>query len=501
MDDRKSARSAWRSLSAAAILACLAGVAWQRVAQAQPYENFGPLSREAKNPNFLLEILGQDAFEPIQAIFKERLYDAVHAIQGTRHPQEKAFWIAMLKDPGTLDPRLQHTLKEAAIEALERYGSDPAAAQAIAGCLSDEQDNIVERAASALHVIRNPAALDQLIAFDQQKGHGRGEEEVLLAIASTLDPKATAYALDKLVSKKPFETPKKTYQLEQCYMPWWGKIGLELARRKEKRVLPILLAAARTVADRNNTVDDRGILALGVLGDKGATSVLCDIVTKRDFHTQYWAAQALALLGDPAALPALREAVDKVKDYPAAHTWVNRSAIGYAMAKLGDAQGERILEELERSDNRQAVMYGLMFHMKLRGLPYAKKIIELFRPYQNIEKNLGYPVEEIFYDMAELRDAESLRLLLEVSRWKQADRAPYYARAALVDLPPETFASVLAEGLRSGDWEDRNRCAWDLMRLPVDPFPRLADLLAHGDLEGRLLAVRFLGRFARDRYL
>lgn len=463
-----------------------------------------------QDPMALVELLGAQAFADLSRLLDEALAEKPHtphlssllaALELCRHPAEKEFWIRRLKDPGTLDPAKARAIRLAGVEILSRYRKDDSAVRAIADSLFDEERAVSEAAASALHWLRHPAALPALMRFDGERRRS-GNLQVLGAIADTPGEAAAAYALGKLGQKRLFEGRQsgKVYELSQEYMPWWGLIARKLALRKDKRLLPILTEAVKKAVERGSTLVDDGFYALGLLGDRAATPVLMEAVRKLDFHNQYWAALALARLGDPAALPALREALPRVKDLPASRPWVNRSAIAYALARLGDASGERALLEQEKDPEEQASMYALLGLLRLRGLSYAQKILERLRPYRDIDKNLHYPMDEIAEAIAELATPGAARILLELTDFVRAGGIGHHAEIALREMPAEVVARAVAERLRSGGWKSRNLAAARLMSLPLDPYPTFAALLQDGDLPARVLAVRLLGRYALPRF-
>lgn len=481
-----------------------------RAVRAQACPDCPPLESLRQDPMALVELLGAQAFGDLCRMLDESLADkpkaphfsrVLSALELARHPAEKEFWMRRLKDPGTLDPAKARAIRLSAIEILTRYRQDAAAVRAIAEALFDEERAVSEAAAASLHWLRHPAALPALIRFDSDRRRS-GNLQVLGAITDTPGEEAAAYALAKLGQKRPFEggPERKVYELSQEYMPWWGLVARKLAQRGEKRLLPILAQAVRKAVERGSTVVDDGFYALGLLGDRAATPLLCQAVQKLDFHNQYWAALALARLGDAAALPALREALPQVKDLPASRPWVNRSAIAYAMARLGDASGERALLEQEKDPDEQARMYAMLGLLRLRGLPYAQKIVEHLRPYRKIDKHLPYPMDEIAEAIAELGSLEAARLLLELIGFERAGGIGHHAEIALREMPAEVVARALAERLRSGGWKRRHLAAARLLALPLDPFPYFAALLAEGDLPARVLAVRLLGKYAPQRY-
>jgi HEAT repeat protein len=88
---------------------------------------------------------------------------------------------------------------------------------------------------------------------------------------------------------------------------------------------------------RRQVVADRYFAAL-LLGDlRSEAAVPALIAATRDSTINYQAAISLGEIGDPSALPALREMIER---FPEQKTWA-----GYALAALGDARGFEILED------------------------------------------------------------------------------------------------------------------------------------------------------------
>ncbi len=154
MCKRSESRVRWLAWSAAACLLLAAS------AGAQPFQYYREARAYAHLPDLLVEQRGQAAFEPLVAMLAERKssYGVIAAIAATRHPQVKAFLLAKLKDPGTLDTTQQRRIREEAIEALLVYGQDAEVARGIAALLLDDKAGRFpqEEAAEALVGLAHP---------------------------------------------------------------------------------------------------------------------------------------------------------------------------------------------------------------------------------------------------------------------------------------------------------------------------------------------------------
>ena len=88
---------------------------------------------------------------------------------------------------------------------------------------------------------------------------------------------------------------------------------------------------------RRQVVSDRYLAAL-LLGDLRSTAAVPALIAAtRDSTINYRAAMSLGEVGDPSALPALREMIER---FPEQKTWA-----GYALAALGDTQGFEVLKD------------------------------------------------------------------------------------------------------------------------------------------------------------
>lgn len=116
-----------------------------------------------------------------------------------------------------------------------------------------------------------------------------------------------------------------------------------LAAEDERRFdAPLLSTAAR---HPQAIVRRHAALALGRIGDPGATPVLLELLTDRDTTVQQDAAFALGLLRDPAALPTLRDLV--LGAPPRSQTATHEEAVT-AIAKTGGEAAAVMAAVLER---------------------------------------------------------------------------------------------------------------------------------------------------------
>lgn len=114
------------------------------------------------------------------------------------------------------------------------------------------------------------------------------------------------------------------------------KTALVLGDLRAKEAVPVMLAELKKPQKGDNHTG--ALYALGMVGDKSTTKEIVGVLTdaKRDYKVRISAAEALNLLGDPSALPALLETAKKgdvVKDkqkYPDV-----RIAAAMAYARLG----------------------------------------------------------------------------------------------------------------------------------------------------------------------
>ena len=464
-------------------------------AAAQPYAHYQSASYSKDKPRPMVQRLGQRAFEPLVESMKgqHKVHGLIEIIAQTRHPKLKAFLLSKLADPGSLDPSAIRNIREEAIEALQIFADDPKVIRAIAALIADDKVARFQKEKAASFLVDNPhpAAADGLIAFDKVHGDSNTPlvNKVNRALGRTPGARVTAYLKQKID------------KVSRAYMPWYGEIADGAALLKRRELVPELVKTAQY----KNTVVPAVYRALGRIGDRRAVPALREAVVKRDFRRRYWSAVSLGELGDKSALPDLVQAFEKVKDYAASKLHVNRSAISYSRAKLGDPAGRKYLMALSKDPDPLKRMYGLMFMMKLEGkspkaVAWAKKIVDVLRPYKDIGGCPSYAFEQILAIMAEIDRPEAGALIRELAGWQKAGRAPWFAKQVLARLPKADRVQDLLAQIRKGGWKARNLAANELDKMLADPFPHYERLLTTGDVDARMIAIRRLGLFAPKRF-
>jgi HEAT repeat protein/tetratricopeptide (TPR) repeat protein len=488
----------WTILLWAAVLGLGSGLV-AGPAGAQPFKNAYMARQYGDRPALLVERLGRGAFAPLQQKLAqagpEEVDDLLEAVCLTRHPKLVGLLIERLRDPGTLDPRTRSRVRLLAVTELARYGDQPRVVRAIAALLNDPKAGRRERerAARVLARLAHPAAGEALIAFDRREGDSNTPliNRVAYALGVTPGEKVTAYLEQKLA------------KLRRAYMPWYGAIAMGAARSGRTALVEELIAAARRGVERSTVVPEV-YRALGLLGDRRAVPVLSEAVVELTYNRRYWAAVALGRLGDERALDALQKAFDAENEGRKRSKLRDRAAIAWARARLGDTAGRAFLEELAAAEDLEQRGLALLFLLRLAedddaALAQARRIVELIRPYQDIGGCPKLRWEEIFEAIAAIERPEALALIIEVAGWKEADRAPTYARRRLERLDRKKRTELLLARVRQGGWQERNRAARELEGVAADPARRYRHLLQTGDLPARMIALRRLALFFPDR--
>ncbi|RLB53238.1 MAG: hypothetical protein DRI34_13695, partial [Deltaproteobacteria bacterium] len=450
----------------------------------------------ADNVNYLVGLLGRRAFERLRVeLKKDASAHLLDAIAATGHPGVKELLLDILRDPQTPSPRQRRFLRERAIAGLRRFSDEPGVALAVANLLSRENASRFVKEAAVEFLLRaaRPETAASLIAFDRSL-HGRNTRLANLtgrALAAVGGDRAMDYLEEKLSDTS------------RAYLPWYGYIAVEAARYRRARLLEVLLRAARLTLSRR-TVVPNVFRALGLMGDRRAVPLLAEVVGRKDFRIRYWSAISLGLLGDTAALPALRRALDKVVDYPASRRWVNRAAIAFALARLGDESGRKLLAEQASRGQIREKMLALLFLLRLaeQGPPavsLAGRMVDLIRPYAAIDGCPRFPWEQIFSALSRVRHPRIIELLLEMADWKKAGAAPWHARQVLAEISRERLGPVLCRLMGQGSWPVRLARARQLESLGADALGCYHRLYRQGDLPARLLAARRAGMFFPGR--
>ncbi|HSA22533.1 MAG TPA: hypothetical protein P5076_13865, partial [Myxococcota bacterium] len=480
-----------RAALGVALLLGLLGLGLAGPARAQPSSDFRAMLA-GHTPDRMLMTLGPAAVEPLVAeLGKGRFYPyTFEALAATRHPRARATLLERLRDPGTLDTEQASRMRAAAIRGLTRFSPDEEITRAIADALTQaaaRRDRWTEEAArEALLLLARPESLPALLAYSQGRPDGQ-DDPGLRALVRIGGPEAMARVRELLRTDKE-------------YMGWFGKLVLECALQGRREALPELVAVAERALKRGS-IDDDAIRAFGLMRDPRLQRVLLEMVEKRDFRDQYWAAVALAEYGDRAMLPVLRQAFAGVKAYPASPAYENKAALAFALARLGAPEGARYLEELSREAELRPSIYGHLFLVRLRGQAAARAALDRIAPYRDAEHGYqGVPTDQLAEALLALGDPPTDVRLVEALAWKGAANFGYALRRALSDAPAGRLSAALLAGLRSPELGVVNHAFTLLLEQREDPSPILARALAEGSLPARVLAARYLGLFARERY-
>ena len=152
-----------------------------------------------------------------------------------------------------------------------------------------EAQQVRSFAALTLGRIGDPRAVDALIEATRDPGIS---SRAALSLGEIGDRRAIP-ALREMARQQPAERH-------------WA--GLALANLCEPEGFELLLDVARS--DMHWTERRHAVIALGELRFRGAVETLAKILRGEDVHLRVAAARALGETGDPAALPALRAALD-----------------------------------------------------------------------------------------------------------------------------------------------------------------------------------------------
>jgi len=467
-------------LTALAALCLLA--AWPDPARGQAGQDFKGLQQK-QLPLFLRLQSGGDEVlsQAMEAIDREDLPGRfLPKLAWPRHPRLRAFLIERLGDPRTLDATRASRLRLAAIEGLMLYPPDDEIAAAIAGRLRDESRPVQEAAARATALLAHPASLPAVLSLADERPRG-SDWPAYRILARIGGPAAMAKLVERL-------------DPQQAFMPWFGAVALEAARHGRRELLPLLLQAASRAA-RGNSVDDGVLRALGLFRDRQATPTLREVVRRQSFRQQYWAAVALGDIADPAALEDLRAAFPAVREWPASPRWENEAAIAYARARLGDAEGRRVLEKLAADPAPDPALRGLLFLMRLEGKARAAAFLEKLRLYRDVESGCPrhWQAEEIADALIALDAPEVDTQLVEIMRWRHGCGVPRALERRFEDSLHARHRRALETLLRSADVDTADWAGVALVDSLGDPCPVFARLAQGASLPTRVLAVRYLG--------
>ncbi|HTR54862.1 MAG TPA: M1 family aminopeptidase [Kofleriaceae bacterium] len=230
--------------------------------------------------------------------------------------------------------------RSAAAEALAKRGG-PAAEQALARALDKDVFWAVRgAAASALGSLRTPTARDVLVKRLEAEVHPRARRAIARALGEHVHDQVAGAALGKLVQKG-----DASYYVE-------AEACLALGKTRTPRAGELLRAAAARES-YNDVIRQHAYRGLAEARDDGAVGLLVDgtkwgrptqgrraaasalaqlvrgrrdreardvrervelLLPDKDFRVQAAAVEALAVIGDPAAIPALRRMIDRELD-------------------------------------------------------------------------------------------------------------------------------------------------------------------------------------------
>ncbi|MBI1849236.1 MAG: HEAT repeat domain-containing protein [Planctomycetes bacterium] len=174
-----------------------------------------------------------------------------------------------------------------------------------------------------------------------------GSADFLLGKGNREDATTSSRPSQRVVSEKLI--PALREALKDSYFDVRAAAVIALGKVGDKSVLPDLIT---TLADEHKQVSESAALAMGILGEKEATPTLIHLVNddadgrklvarpETPFRTRAFAAVALGLLKDEAAIPALLATLDKKesqKDVPIA-----------ALVALGIMQANPAVERLTK---------------------------------------------------------------------------------------------------------------------------------------------------------
>jgi aminopeptidase N len=268
--------------------------------------------------------------EPTQAIF-----DPGRVLLASRKiDKAEPLWLAELAGATLAIDRA------AAAQAIAKRGG-PAAEQALMTAVEKDAFWAVRgSAALALGTVRTPSARDRLIKRLKAEVHPRARRIIARALGDFVHDPAAAAALSTIVDKGDasyFVEAEACLALGRTRTPRAGEL-LRHASTRESFTDVIRQHAYRGLAEAR---DDSalGLLVEGIKwgrptqGRRAATSALAILMrgrrdreardvrerielllVDRDFRVQAAAVEALAIIGDPAAIPALRRMVERELD-------------------------------------------------------------------------------------------------------------------------------------------------------------------------------------------
>ncbi|NMC18780.1 MAG: HEAT repeat domain-containing protein [Thermogutta sp.] len=190
-----------------------------------------------------------------------------------------------------------------------------------------------------------------------------------------------------------------------------------------------------------------------------------------DFHTQYWSCRALGAIGAPAALEAVPDLIDRLKNGAAS---VKRNAAA-ALGRLGPDIGTEALQALiEAVDDpvqpvREQAIQALGRIGPAAGEGAATAILESHR------KRPVFPASVVYWALWRMR-GESQPAIDAILRDLREGTYRDEAMALLLEMGPAAEAAIPA--LRAGlteqpqdfpDWP--GRAAWALRKLQAAGFP------------------------------
>ena len=268
---------------------------------------------------------------------------------------------AALRDLKDSNPRVRLQAADALGHVGEEYANR--ACQALRPLLHDDRSDIRYSVALSLGELKDKEAIDSLIQQMQGDGHPMARQGAVIALGLIADPRA-APCLIEAISKGPADVRFQAIASLAQIDPGAAQQPLRKALQDEDP--EVRASAAATLSDIKDmnareaifalledfspTVQIEAAMALARLGDRRGTPVLIEHLEDKAY--QHQAAEHLFHCPDRAAIPALRQTLNRWLAPPVIKVW----AAG-ALWRLQEEEGRRQLLALLGS--RRQMVRGL----------------------------------------------------------------------------------------------------------------------------------------------
>jgi len=367
---------------------------------------------------------------------------------------------APAKDPRTEAERQAAARRAAAVAELAKKGADavPDLVQALA-----DEDPDVRRAAVQGLAETAPAHADLAVpalikAMDDDGGRWQKPNWILASQALGRYKEAAVPALMDLLKG---DDPKQAA---------YGCLGIYEIGPAGAPAVPRLIELLEKDDPRYRRAVIGALMSIGP-ASAPAVPLLRKQLFSEDFHTQYWSCRALGAIGAPAALEAVPDLVDRLKNGAASVKRNAAAALGRLGPDIGSGAVHALIEAVD--DPIQPVREQAIQALGRIGPPAGEEAATAI--LESHQKRPVFPASVVYWALWRMR-GEAQPAIDAILRDLREGTYRDEAMALLLEMGPAAAAAIptLRTGLTEQpqdfpDWP--GRAAWALRKLQAAGFP------------------------------